>query len=282
MGLTFGDLFALYYERHAKTRTRCPQNAYYFFKAHGSRWQDVPVDQITPAAVQDWVDEYGVKSKSAATRAVNVMAAVLNWGIKRGYVTCLNPCITVERFRVNPRDRFLLPDELERFKKALDRQPQQYCDFFYLCLLTGARRGNVLAMRWDELDLTLGIWVFSTKNGDRLTLPLCTTAKAILLRRQQAHEKDNPWVFPGRRPNTHVVEPKRAWAKLLREANLSDLRIHDLRRTLGSYLAITGNSQYVIGKALGHRDQRSTAVYARLNLDPIRKAIEDVSDQWLT
>lgn len=170
-----------------------------------------------------------------------------------------------------------MPAELERFRAALLKQPTTLRDFFAISLLTGARKGNVLRMRWDEIDLDLGIWQFDSKNGDTQALPLCRAALNILQVRQQSRG-DNAWVFPSAKvPGQHLVEPKRAWRRLLDEAKISDLRMHDLRRTLGSYLAIKGESAYIIGKALGHRDPRSTAVYARLNLDPVRAALEKVT-----
>ena len=60
----------------------------------------------------------------------------------------------------------------------------------------------------------------------------------------------------------------------LRRANLQDVRLHDLRRTLGSYQTITGASSTIVGKTLGHKSPEATAVYARLNLDPVRNSME--------
>lgn len=69
---------------------------------------------------------------------------------------------------------------------------------------------------------------------------------------------------------------KRIWRTILRKAELEDLTIHDLRRTVGSYMAISGASLPVIGKALGHKDQRSTQIYAHLHLVPVRQAFDDI------
>lgn len=272
--MLFKDLFDLYYERHAKTRTQCPENAYYFFKTHGPRWANVDVESISRVQVQDWVDHLGVKSQSAATRAANMMSAVINWGIKRGHVFVLNPCTGVEKFTIQSRERFILPDEMIRFRDSLDQESELLRDFFWICLLTGARRGNVLEMKWSQVDFTLQIWrIPKAKNGESHLVPLAIAALAILQRRLGG--KQGEWVFPGEGGTGHLVEPKRAWKRVLKRAKIEDLRIHDLRRTLGSYLAIKGASTYIIGKALGHKDQRSTAVYARLHLDPVRKAVED-------
>jgi integrase len=75
-----------------------------------------------------------------------------------------------------------------------------------------------------------------------------------------------------------MAEPKKAWERILREAGAEDLRIHDLRRTLGSYQAATGANSYIIGKSLGQKSQQSTAIYARLNLDPARDSVNKATD----
>ena len=89
------------------------------------------------------------------------------------------------------------------------------------------------------------------------------------------------WVFPSYGKTGHLVEPKKAWNRLLDRAEISDLRIHDLRRTLGSWQAATGASLPVIGKSLGHKNQATTAIYARLDLDPVRQAVNTATAAML-
>ncbi|MBC7857107.1 MAG: tyrosine-type recombinase/integrase, partial [Pirellulaceae bacterium] len=72
----------------------------------------------------------------------------------------------------------------------------------------------------------------------------------------------------------HLVDPTRIWKRILERAGLPGLRIHDLRRTLGSWQAATGASLPIIGKSLGHKNQATTAIYARLDLDPIRASVD--------
>lgn len=71
-----------------------------------------------------------------------------------------------------------------------------------------------------------------------------------------------------------MQEPKKAWKRICQKAGLKNLRLHDLRRTCASWMAINGASQYVIGKALNHKSPKSTAIYARLSLDPVREFME--------
>ena len=85
-------------------------------------------------------------------------------------------------------------------------------------------------------------------------------------------------MFEGSGASGHLADPKKAWMRILKEAGIENLRIHDLRRTLGSYQAATGANGYIIGKSLGHRSQQSTAIYARLNLDPVRESVNKATD----
>jgi integrase len=81
------------------------------------------------------------------------------------------------------------------------------------------------------------------------------------------------FVFPGRGKTGHLAEPKKGWQRILSRADLGDLRIHDLRRTLGSWQAKQGASLAIIGKSLNHKNQNTTAIYARLDLDPVRESV---------
>lgn len=154
-------------------------------------------------------------------------------------------------------------------------------DYFWLLLLTGVRKSNLLAMRWADIDWDRRTWrIPDTKNGIPHTVPLMERAMTILEARKLLI--GGPWVFPSESSrNGHFSDPKNAWRRVLARADITDLRIHDIRRTLGSYHAITGASLPVIGKSLGHRSQRATEIYARLNLDPIRASMEAATSVML-
>ena len=70
------------------------------------------------------------------------------------------------------------------------------------------------------------------------------------------------------------ASPKHAWERIRKAAQVPDVRVHDLRHTLGSWLAASGYSLQLIGRALNHTQVSTTAIYARLNLDPVREALE--------
>jgi integrase len=136
------------------------------------------------------------------------------------------------------RDRFLQPEEIPRFFAAVAQEPNPTLrDFFHLALLTGARRSNVESMRWDEIGLESSTWTIpgtKTKNKEAMPVHLVDEAKKILKRREEDAEakiKDGDprygeWVFPSKRfdaKTPHLVEPKAAWARILKRANIKDL-----------------------------------------------------------
>ena len=191
-----------------------------------------------------------------------------------------NPCERVKRFREAERERFLQPSEMRPFFAALKAEPPIWRDFWLLCLFSGARRSNVAAMAWQDIDLDGGVWYLpgqKTKTGLPLAIVLPPPAVGILQARREAAPGE--WVFPG--PVGHIKDPRKSWARVLRRSRIKDLRPHDLRRSLGSWQALAGASLQIIGASLGHKDPKATAVYSRLRLDPIRQSVSDAVDSML-
>mgnify|MGYP003386097595 CR=1 FL=1 len=192
-----------------------------------------------------------------------------------------NPAAKIKKHKPQERERFLLPEEVPAFFAALNTFRPRIRDFFLLCLFTGVRRSNVMAMRWDELDIDAWIWRVprpKSKNNKPLIVPLVVPALEILNRRA-IDANGNQWVFPSDASETgHYVEPKDAWKRICTKANIKDLTIHDLRRTLGSWQAGQGVSMPLIGKSLGHTSLSSTSIYARLANDPVLIAVMNATD----
>ena len=117
------------------------------------------------------------------------------------------------------------------------------------------------------------------KNGSPLVVVLSTNALAILNERSGAPNKDAEWVFPSERGAGSVVDPKKAWERVREHSGLADVRMHDLRRTLGSWQALSGTSLQIIGKSLGHKSMKATEVYARLTTDPVRESVEKATQE---
>jgi integrase len=131
-------------------------------------------------------------------------------------------------------------------------------------------------MQWKDVNLKRGEWhIKETKNGIPQTVTLSPEVQAILSNKIRNTKPSEPmtFVFPGSGKSGHLIEPKKGWKRILERAGIEDLRIHDLRRTLGSWQAKTGASLVTIGKSLNHKNQNTTAIYARLDLDPVRESV---------
>jgi integrase len=281
---TIGELFAMYLEQHAKQHKKSWADDEWTFNKYLHSWRLRKLSAVRAEDVKTLHARIGRDNgKYAANRVVELLSTMFNrardWGSWKGE----NPAAHVKAYRERKRERFLLPEEFPAFFAALaDEQNGTFRDYVIISLLTGARRANVQAMRWSEINFKLATWHIpqeKTKSGESVTIPLVDRAIAILEARRARVTGD--WVFPGKGSTGHLVEPKRAWASLLKRAGITDLRLHDLRRTLGSWEASTGASLIVIGKTLGHTNTATTQVYARLNLDPVRAAVSKATDAML-
>jgi integrase len=191
-----------------------------------------------------------------SNRLLERIRAIYNKSIEWGW-DGKNPTNGIKKYKEKSRDRFIQPDELPRFFQALQEERNATArDYIWISLLTGARKGNVLSMRWKDVNLFSREWrIPETKNGEHVVIALSEKAIAILSERQKI--ATGIYVFPSDRvDDLHFKDPKKAWAKILKIAGIEDLRLHDLRRTLGSYQAITGASMAIIGKSLGHKRLR--------------------------
>lgn len=221
-----------------------------------------------------------IASDADSNKARALLSTVFNFAADEGIADLPNPASGISLRHVESRDRWLQHDELPQFFAALESSPLR--DFFLLALLTGARRSNLQAMRWQDVDLDSAVWhIPLTKNGTPQNVILAPEAVTILRERLETRTHGETFVFPGDGKTGHLVEPKTAWAGLLKRAGIENLRIHDLRRTLGSWQARQGASLVIIGKSLNHKTQQATAIYARLDLDPVRQSVNNATAAML-
>jgi integrase len=220
--------------------------------------------------------EIGSKHPYAANRLLEIVRKMYNLGRKWGLVPMdkANPASGVERFPETKRRRFVTPDELPKLSKAIDQEFDEYVRHaIWLLLLTGLRRGELLNAKWSDIDWkqrTLSIP--KTKNGEALLAPLSHAAIARL--KLVARMQDNPCIICGRKAGQPLVNLNDAWSRIRAAAGLNDLRIHDLRRTVGSWLVRDGASLHLVGSVLNHKDQKTTAGYAYFQTKERHKALD--------
>lgn len=283
--MTLGELFGMYMERYSRKHKRSWMYDEREIPARTGDWFKKKLRDISQQSIRLRMEEIHDKNgPTAANHFIQRLKAMFNKGIEWGWEGT-NPVSRIKQYKTISRDRFLQPDELPRFFKALAEEREFFpmgADYILLSLFTGARKSNVLSMRWEDISLERAEWrIPQTKNGEPLTVTLSNQAMAILKDRSRQAEEDCPWVFPSPKENSlrgHFHDPKKSWERVLKASKIKDLHIHDLRRTLGSFQAATGANSYVIGKSLGHKDHQSTAIYARLNLDPVRQSVQKAND----
>ncbi|MBL1264931.1 tyrosine-type recombinase/integrase [Candidatus Methylomicrobium oryzae] len=225
--------------------------------------------------------DIGKEHPITANRVIALASSLFSFAIEHKLFKGNNPAQGIKKFPETKRDRFLQSDELPAFFKALADEPNDTLrDYFLISLLTGARRSNVQEMQWRQIHFDRAEWrIPTTKNGEPQIVTLTPETVEILRARQGC---DPVWVFPGTGATGHLVEPKKAWKRVLERAGIADLRIHDLRRTLGSWQAKTGASLAIVGKSLNHKSPSTTAIYARLDMDPVRESVERATGAILT
>lgn len=280
--LTFSVLFADYLDRHSKLNKRTWAEDESKFKTYlekplGNKKLSA-INRADIAAIHSSITKAG--HGITANRVKALVSSVFGWAISAG-LWHTNPATGIKLNKENSRDRFIQGDELPRFFQALaDEQNDTMRDYFLLSLLTGARRSNVLAMQWADVNLDRAEWrIRETKNGTPQTVTLSPEAMEVLRARKPT--EGARYVFPGIGKAGHLAEPKKGWERILNRAGIADLRIHDLRRTLGSWQAKTGASMAIIGKSLNHKNQNTTAIYARLDLDPVRDSVNTATSAMM-
>lgn len=143
-----------------------------------------------------------------------------------------------------------------------------------LLVLTGARHGEILKLRWDEVNFERScLELRDSKTGEKEVF-LPPAAKQLLA--NVPRQPGNPYVIAGTKEGRHLVNIKDPWAVIRTAASLPDVRIHDLRHTFASLGARAGMSLPLIGALLGHRSTQTTARYAHLSDDPLRAAVETI------
>lgn len=276
---TLGEVWAWWYEQHAT-----PSGSKGRLATDRSMWRLhlAPVfehrrlNTITRTDLRGHHLQLGnTVGRRTANMALAMLRAMWNKALVYELTSLPNPAEKLERFPEEKRDRRLMQSEARAFFEALVQSTPDVRDFVLLLLYTGARRGNVQAMRWDQIDWGARTWrIPKTKNGKPQVIPLEDAELELLRARMDAAGEASLYVFPSRRGSKvpYKQEPRRGWKELLKRAGLADFHMHDLRRTLGSFMADTGATLHMVGSALGHSSPAATMVYARLQLTPIRAA----------
>ncbi len=198
---TLDELWCRYLEGHAKPHLKTWRNLERCFNPYFDTLRDRDSLSIKRYEVQHWHTQIGQEiGWTTANRAFQLLRSIYYKAIDWELIPNHNPTVRVKCKTLQPRERFLQPEELSRFFSSCSTLRYATTrDFFLMCLFTGQRAGNVRNMRWDQISFELALWsIPNTKNGTSHKLPLVPEAMATLKARRSLSKV---WVFPGRTTN---------------------------------------------------------------------------------
>jgi integrase len=245
--------------------------------------------------------------EGTASKTTVLLGAILQFAVNRG-LRPDNPARGVKKYRSQHRERFLSIKEIAKLGEVLS---QAEADFrtaeeragpgqprksgrkgesdppsgenpfavaaIRLLMLTGCRKSEILSLCWDWIDFErAALRLPDSKTGAKV---VALGAPALELLNGLPRIEENPYVFPSAVGNGHFVGLQKVWARVRERAGLSDVRLHDLRHSFASVGAAIGDSLYIIGKLLGHKQSVTTQRYAHLADDPLRAAADRIAGQ---
>jgi len=228
-------------------------------------------DEVKRGEVRALVDRLSDRAPIMANRVFEVTRRLYTWAIGKDLVET-SPCLGLSKPGVETqRDRVLSEDEIRAVWSACDAEPGIIADAFRLMLVTAQRRGEVLSMRWQDVD---GAWwtipAEVAKNGRSHRVPRSPQALTILERRREHAE--GPWVFASPTTDRPIENPQKAAERLRARSNVPDLRLHDFRRTAASLMTGMGIARLTVKKILNHAERDVTAIYDRHSYDPEKRS----------
>lgn len=302
---TFGKLAALYLERHAKrTKRTWQEDERILTRDLLPAWRDTPVRTLTRREVRELLDGIADRAPVMANRTLALVSKILNFGVDREWLDA-NPAARLQKpAREVSRERVLTDEEIGHLWEALAVAEARYqtlatggrvtvarmkgapllrpalADWLRVRLLTAQRGGEVLAMRWTDLDLEGRTWTIPAtvaKNKSAHVVPLAAPVLDILARRKAEAVQEGTEALPHVFLNDTCTGPITDRAKKVKLAALlpesSDVRGHDLRRTAASGMGRLGISRETIARVLNHVDRgpRATSVYDRFDRLPEKR-----------
>ncbi|MCY4468292.1 MAG: tyrosine-type recombinase/integrase [Thiotrichales bacterium] len=223
------------------------------------------------------------KTPTMANRVIDLLSRLFNtadaWGLEPEGG---NPCRFVQKYKERSRERFLSEEEFRRLGRVLGeigaegKVSASAVAAIRLLMLTGCRRGEIMKLRWEDVDLEGGeLRLRDAKTGPR---QVALSPAAVRVLSAIPRHVDNPWVTAGRKPGTRLGNPNASWLVVRARADLEDVRLHDLRHSFASRALALGESLSMIGKLLGHRKVQTTARYAHLAQDSVKASAARVAE----
>lgn len=281
---TIDELCEAYIEGHAKKKKKTWKGDQSDLKRHVlSKLSGRLAVSLVTADIETIHSELGAVHPYAANNLLKVIRKMFNWGKVAGLVPRDHPNLVagIVRFPERKRRRFITTVEMPRFLQALEQEGNDYARHgIWLLLLMGLRCKELLKAKWEDIDWDMGtLFIGLTKNGEPLLAPISEAAMERL--KVIPRTSENPYIICGKLRGQYLRDLGEPFHRTLKRAGLVNLRIHDLRRTVGSWLAQNGQSLHLIGDVLNHRDPKTTAGYAYFQTQQRRDALTGHGNQVL-
>ena len=257
-GATLSDVWAHYLDHHlrkfGKDKNGTVQS---LWRVHvGPRWGATRISDVVRGDVVAWHTEVGTRnSKPQANRSVKLLRTLFNHAVDEMELEVAQPVRKIAFYEEVARERDLTTLEQVRLMTTLSQYPDRdFADMVSVLMLTGIRRGNVLAMRWDDIDLESGSWrIPAVTVKTRKTIRVQLSAQVLSLLRNRLDISQSPWVFPASKSKSgHVENIDKRWQVFCAAAQLVNFRINDLRAFFISSAKAAGISEDAIQEQVGH------------------------------
>ena len=277
--LTFAEFALNQYLPHAKVNKRSANSdesklRLYLIPAFGDR----DLSSITTQSIQQYQNKLLIKlAPATANRHFSLLHRMFTLAIQWGYLD-KNPCSNVNKFQENnQRQRFLSNDEIRALFIAADQDDNDYAAaYIKFLLLTGVRRSEGLAAKWDDIQVVSGrrVWhIPHTKSGKSRHVIL--NAMAIDILDALPKIDGNPYLFPGKVKGNPIQNPIKAFKRIIKRAGIEEtFRLHDIRHTVASLIINNGGSLYDVQATLAHANAKMSERYAHLS----NERLQDTSD----
>jgi integrase len=304
--LTVADLAKVFLEEHVGAKRRHTTRAHYEDVLHRLVLPKLGGQKAKDVARADLARLHLANSRTPfqANRILAIVGSMYTFGSRHGLTPDgVNPPRGIERFREEPRERLLSVRELEHLGAAIRQAettgvpwtinpakenkhlPKTQRDTVIgehaaaalrLLIFTGARLREILHLKWEHVDFDRGLLLLPESKTGKKTIVLNAPALAILA----GLPRVGAYVIASESAGTALERPradlKRPWASISRQAGLDGVRLHDLRHNFAAFGAGGGMGLPIIRKLLGHTQPQTTARYAHLDADPLRRAANTI------
>ncbi len=275
---TFAEFVASDFLPYSKANKRTFYDDCLITRTLNNYFGEIYLDGITAKQVEAYKQERlrGItrkgttRSPATVNRELCVLSKIFSLAFDAEMINA-NPCLRVRKLRQpSGRIRYLSVDEHNRLYEAIAADKLLFV-IVTLALNTGMRRGEILKLRWEQVDFVRGILnIQNTKSGKDRVLPMNADVKNVLLSIPRTSE----YVLLNEQTGKPFVDLKERWTRARERAGIKDFRFHDLRHTAGTRLAEAGADAFVIAEILGHSDLKMTKRYVHATDEAKRRAVD--------